>query len=186
MEEKEGGLLSGSAEAKRLSINLLFMTRAAASVGYTELPLAFQKNRLSWVPSVLCLSSKQPCLPSHTAQTKNQWPYKPQSPLKWWDVPKRLSSAVPGKQRESWMLLVLHPATWVTTPDTSAQNLDLCSLPQYSQINSHMQIRFSPVSMTTHCTELLPRSAQWLLFNFISYKLCKNIREKSGYALVIM
>lgn len=46
-EEKEGGLLSGSAEAKQISINLLFMTRAAASVGYTELPLAFQKNRLS-------------------------------------------------------------------------------------------------------------------------------------------
>lgn len=44
-EEKEGGLLSGSAEAKQLSINLLFTTRAAASVGYTELPLAFQKNR---------------------------------------------------------------------------------------------------------------------------------------------
>lgn len=46
-EEKEGGLLSGSAEAKQISINLLFTTRAAASVGCTELPLAFQKNRLS-------------------------------------------------------------------------------------------------------------------------------------------
>lgn len=101
-EEKEGGLLSSSAEAKQLSINLLFTMRAAASVGYTELPLAFQKNRLSWVPSVLCLSSKQPCLPSHRAQTKNQRPYKPQTHLKWWDVPKILPLAVPGKQRESW------------------------------------------------------------------------------------
>lgn len=65
MEEKEGGLLSGSAEAKQLSINLLFMTRAAASVGYTELPLAFQKNRLSWVPSVLCLAPSSLACP-HT------------------------------------------------------------------------------------------------------------------------
>lgn len=114
----------------------------------------------------------------HTAQTKNQWPYKSQQHLQWWDVLKRLSSAVPGKQRESW-------GCWATTQIHLHGTVDLCSLSQYSQINSHMEIRFSPVFMTTHCTELLPRSAQssgyYLTLFFTHYK---NVQEKSDYALV--
>lgn len=70
--------------------------RAAASVGYTEFPLAFQKDRLSPVPPVPCLSSEQSCLSS---QRTDQAPvaYKSHLSLQCWDVPERLSSSMSGK-----------------------------------------------------------------------------------------
>lgn len=74
----------------------------------------------------------------HTAQTKNQWPYKSHPRLQWWDVPKRLSSAVPGKQRESWGChgCCIQPPEWL--PQVHLYwAVDLCSPPQYSWSLTH-------------------------------------------------
>ncbi|KAJ7408203.1 hypothetical protein WISP_122207 [Willisornis vidua] len=99
LSEEKKGLLSGSAEGRQISINLLLMTRAAASVGYTEFPLAFQKDRLSQVPSVLCLSSSLAC--PHKGQAKNQWLVDPRAgtviPVPWRDSRGYVAGKIPLK-----------------------------------------------------------------------------------------
>lgn len=61
------------------------------------------------------------------------------------------------------------------------------STPMFMKLNPHLQIRFSPVSVTTQCTELSPRYAQYFGHNFNSIfaKLYKNVQEESGTALAM-
>lgn len=180
---EEGGLLSGSAEAKQLSINLLFTTRAAASVGYAELPLAFQKSR-HWVPSVLCQAALL-ALTQHRPGTSDII-----NPNHIWNVGccKRFSSPVPGKQRESWGCCgcciqppEIHPRYTCTELWASLLHPNIYKLTHTCRSGSHCVH-----DHTLHWTVTQICSMFGLLFNFIFHKFYKNVHEKSCYALVIV
>lgn len=128
-EEKEVRLLSYLGGSRQVWIYLLFTTRAAASVGYTELPLTFQKDRFFPVPPVSCLNSNQSCL---SPQRTDQAPV-PINPTQTCHVGifQKDSSSVSGKQRdrECHGCCQLPDHTWLNT-----QLTDTC--PYYGPVFS--------------------------------------------------